>query len=223
MLACNSVSEVLISYNALIYMFMDTRAPLYESPVIIADRKAWEQINLKDAGTIEVEIGFGSGEYLLRRASEYPERLFIGIEKKSGLMRVVAKKVASHNLDNIRLLDSCARDAFTYLLPSCSLSRVYALFPDPWPKKRHIKYRLFSTQYLRLLNNRLISGGEVLIVTDSEDYCNWVLKQLPGTGFEVENSTIPPQFDTRFERKWLEQDLSTFFRILLKKTEHIEA
>ncbi len=202
---------------------MNTRAPLYESPVIIADRKAWEEINLKDAGTIEVEIGFGSGEYLLRRASEYPDRLFIGIEKKSGLMRVVAKKVASHNLDNIRLLDSCARDAFTYLLPACSLSRVYALFPDPWPKKRHIKYRLFSTQYLRLLNNRLISGGEALIVTDSEDYCNWVLKQLPGTGFEVENSTIPPQFDTRFERKWLEQDLSTFFRILLRKTEHIEA
>jgi tRNA (guanine-N7-)-methyltransferase len=201
---------------------MNTRASLFESPVIIADREAWEQINLKDAGTIEVEIGFGSGEYLLRRATEYPDRLFIGIEKKSGLITDVAKKVAIHNLDNIRLLDSCARNAFTCLFPACSISRAYSLFPDPWPKKRHIKHRLFSTQYLCLLNNRLISGGEALIVTDSEDYCNWVLKQLPGTGFEVENSTIPPQFDTRFERKWLEQDLSTFFRILLRKTEHIE-
>ena len=204
-------------------MFMDTRVSLYKSPVIIADREAWEQINLKDAGTIEVEIGFGSGEYLLRRASEYPDRLFIGIEKKSGLITEVAKKVERHNLDNIRLLDSCASNVFTHLLPACSLSRAYALFPDPWPKKRHIKYRLFSTQYLRLLNNRLISSGEALIVTDSEDYCNWVLKQLPGTGFEVESSTIPPQFDTRFERKWLEQDFRTFFRILLRKTEHIEA
>ena len=204
-------------------MFMDTRASLFESPVIIADREAWEQINLKDAGTIEVEIGFGSGEYLLRRASEYPDRLFIGIEKKSGLITDVAKKVAIHNLDNIRLLDSCARNAFTCLFPACSISRAYSLFPDPWQKKRHIKHRLFSTQYLCLLNNRLISGGEALIVTDNKDYCNWVLKQLPGTGFEVENSTIPPQFDTRFERKWLNQDLSTFFRILLKKTEHIEA
>ena len=204
-------------------MFMDTRVSLYKSPVIIADREAWEQINLKDAGTIEVEIGFGSGEYLLRRASEYPDRLFIGIEKKSGLITEVAKKVERHNPDNIRLLDSCASNVFTHLLPACSLSRAYALFPDPWPKKRHIKYRLFSTQYLRLLNNRLISSGEALIVTDSEDYCNWVLKQLPGTGFEVESSTIPPQFDTRFERKWLEQDFRTFFRILLRKTEHIEA
>jgi tRNA (guanine-N7-)-methyltransferase len=204
-------------------MFMDTRASLFESPVIIADREAWEQINLKDAGTIEVEIGFGSGEYLLRRAAEYPDRLFIGIEKKSGLITDVAKKVAIHNLNNIRLLDSCARDAFTYLFPACSISRAYSLFPDPWPKKRHIKHRLFSTQYLRLLNNRLISAGEALIVTDSEDYCNWVLKQLPETGFEVEKSTIPPQFNTRFERKWLEQNFHTFFRILLRKTEHIEA
>ncbi len=204
-------------------MFMNTRASLYECPVIIEDREAWEQINLKDAGTIEVEIGFGSGEYLLRRASEYPDRLFIGIETKSGLITEVAKKVASLNLNNIRLLNSCASNVFTYLFPAYSLSRAYSLFPDPWPKKRHIKYRLFSTHYLRLLNNRLLSGGEALIVTDSKDYCNWVLKQLPGTGFEVENSTIPPQFDTRFERKWLNQDLSTFFRILLKKTEHIEA
>jgi tRNA (guanine-N7-)-methyltransferase len=204
-------------------MFMDTRASFSESPFIIADREAWEQINLKDAGTIEVEIGFGSGEYLLRRASEYPDRLFIGIEKKSGLITDVARKVAIQNIDNIRLLDSCARNVFTCLFPACSLSRVYALFPDPWPKKRHIKYRLFSMQYLRLLNNRLISRGEALIVTDSEDYCNWVLKQLPGTGFEVESSTIPPQFDTRFERKWLEQDFRTFFRIQLRKTEHIEA
>ena len=117
-------------------MSMDTRPSLSESPVIIADREAWEQINLKDAGTIEVEIGFGSGEYLLRRASEYPDRLFIGIEKKSGLITDVAKKVAIHNLDNIRLLDSCARNAFTCLFPACSISRAYSLFPDPWQKKK---------------------------------------------------------------------------------------
>lgn len=205
--------------------FMDTRASLSESPVIIADREAWEEINLRDAGTVEVEveIGFGSGEYLLRRASQYPDRLFIGIEKKPGMITEVAKMVASRNLDNIRLLESCAREAFTDLFPACSVSRAYSLFPDPWPKRRHSKYRLFSTPYLRLLNNRLISGCEALIVTDSEDYCNWVLTQIPGTGFEVENDTIPPQFDTRFERKWLKQRLSTFFRILLRKTEHIEA
>ncbi|MCF8383609.1 MAG: tRNA (guanine-N7)-methyltransferase [Chlorobium sp.] len=204
-------------------MFMDTRTSLCENPVIIADREAWEEIHLKDAGTIEVEIGFGSGEYLLRRASQYPDRLFIGIEKKPGMITEVAKRVASHNLNNIRLLESCARDAFTDLFPACSISRAYSLFPDPWPKRKHSKYRLFSTQYLRLLNNRLVSGCEALIVTDSEDYCNWMLKQLPDTGFEVENSTIPPQFDTRFERKWLKQEFSTFFRILLKKTQHIEA
>ncbi|WP_223294193.1 tRNA (guanine(46)-N(7))-methyltransferase TrmB [Chlorobium phaeobacteroides] len=201
---------------------MDSRETLCENPVIITDRDAWKEINLKDAGTIEVEIGFGSGEYLLRRASEYPERLFIGIEKKPGMITEVSKRVASHNLNNIRLLESCAKDAFADLFPANSISRVYSLFPDPWPKRKHLHYRLFSSEYLRLLNNRLIFGSEALIVTDSEDYCNWMLKQLPDTGFEVENSIIPPQFDTRFERKWLEQNFNTFFRILLKKARHIE-
>jgi tRNA (guanine-N7-)-methyltransferase len=201
---------------------MDTRKSLCKSPVIIADREAWAEKDLKHTKTIEVEIGFGSGEYLLRRAAEYPERLFIGIEKKAGMITEVSKRVTCLKLNNIRLLESCAKDAFTDLFPASSISRAYSLFPDPWPKRKHLQYRLFSSEYLRLLNNRLIFGSEALIVTDSKDYCNWMLKQLPDTGFEVENSIISPQFDTRFERKWLEQNFNTFFRILLKKIRHIE-
>lgn len=202
---------------------MDTREIFCKNPVIIADLQAWDGNNLKNSGTIEVEIGFGSGEYLLRRASEHPERLFIGIEKKPGMITEVSKRAESRNLDNIRLIESCAEEAFNNLFPSCSIARAYSLFPDPWPKRKHNKYRLFTKAYLRLLNNRLVSGGEALIVTDSEDYYRWILKQTSDTGFELENGPIPPQFDTRFERKWIKQNVSTFYRIQLNKAEHIEA
>jgi tRNA (guanine-N7-)-methyltransferase len=195
---------------------------LCRKPGAIADQAERIAENLKNAGEVEVEIGFGNGEYLIRRASEYPQRTFIGIEKKPGLIKEVAKKAERMNFSNILLLHSCAREAFSDLFPACSISRAYALFPDPWPKRKHIKYRLFSSEYLRLLNNRLIPGSEALIVTDSEDYCNWILKQTPDTGFEIENGTIPPQFDTRFERLWRHQSGSRFFRIQLKKVQHLD-
>ncbi|MBN1279771.1 MAG: tRNA (guanine-N7)-methyltransferase [Chlorobium sp.] len=201
---------------------MDTRKSLCKNTVISADRETWTEEHLKDAETIEVEIGFGSGEYLIRRASEHPDRLFIGIEKKPGMVTEVSKRVASRNLDNIRLIESCAKTAFADLFPACSVSRIYSLFPDPWPKRKHSKYRLFSTEYLCLVNNRLKVGGETLIVTDSADYYHWILRQTPDAGFEIEHGPITPQFNTRFERIWLEQDFNTFFRILLKKTQQIK-
>ncbi|NTV97948.1 MAG: tRNA (guanine-N7)-methyltransferase [Chlorobiaceae bacterium] len=177
---------------------------------------------LTEAKPVEVEIGFGDGDYLIRRALAHPERMFIGIEHKPSLIAGVSKKAASLHAGNIRFLQSCANDAFANYFSSCSLSRVYALFPDPWPKRKHVKYRLFSTPYLRLLNNRLMPGGEALIVTDSEDYSRWILRQSPDTGFEIEYGLVPPQFNTRFERKWVGLGFKVFFQIVLKKTKHIE-
>ncbi|RDD30460.1 tRNA (guanosine(46)-N7)-methyltransferase TrmB [Prosthecochloris sp. ZM] len=196
-------------------MFIDTRDLLSEKENLTED-------NLQDTREIEVEIGFGDGDYLIRRASECPEKMFIGIEKKTSLVTKVSKKAESLNLSNIRILQSCAEEAFSDHFSTASISRVYALFPDPWPKKKHIKNRLFSSPYLRLLNNRLLLGSEAMIVTDSEAYHKWILKQTPDTGFDVENDTIPPQFDTKFERKWVEQEFKSFFRIILRKIEHID-
>lgn len=173
-------------------------------------------------GSLEVEIGFGDGEHLIRMAAEYPERTFIGIEKKSGRVAVASQRVASMQLDNVRMIQSCARDAFRDLFTACSISRIYALFPDPWPKRKHIQYRLFSGSYLRLMNNRLRMGGESLIVTDSEQYYRWILQQTADTGFDVENGTIAPRYNTRFERKWVGQHQHTFFRIQLIKARHID-
>lgn len=182
------------------------------------DQEEQEQENR----AVEVEIGFGDGDYLLRRAAAYPDRTFIGIEQKTSLITGISKKAASLHIDNIQFVASSAKDAFSDHFTMCSISRVYALFPDPWPKRRHIKYRLFSANYLRLLNNRLVQRGEVMIVTDSEEYYRWILKQTPDTGFEIECGTIPPQFNTRFERKWVGQGYSGFFRILLRKIQHLD-
>ncbi|NTW82878.1 MAG: tRNA (guanine-N7)-methyltransferase [Chlorobiaceae bacterium] len=201
---------------------MDNTSPLCVNHAVTTDQKKNFYDNLIATGTIEVEIGFGDGDYLISRARTYPERTFFGIEHKPSLIAGVSKKAASLNVDNIRFFQSCAKDAFNDLFTSCSISRVYALFPDPWPKRKHIKYRLFSSSYLRLLNNRLVPEGEALIVTDSSDYGRWIVKQTPDTGFEVECSMVPPQFNTRFERKWIVQGYHDFFQILLKKRDHIE-
>ena len=177
---------------------------------------------------LDVEIGFGMGEVLMRMAQTSPGRNFVGVEQhweriSKTLRSITKQQLASPNtLDNIRILRVDARVVFERLLAPKSIDMVYCLFPCPWPKKGHVKHRLFANDFLRLLNNRLKTGGKLNIVTDFPPYFEWILSQTKRTGFQVETQTIQPRYDTKFERKWREAGQEEFLELNLQKKRHIE-
>lgn len=169
---------------------------------------------------LEVEIGVGNGEFLIRLAQQHPDRNFVGLDLEWASVQRVLRKIAQSNLNNVRVMQVDARIAFDRLFFPQSLHYVYALFPCPWPKKRHIKHRLFSHTFLQVLNSRLVMGGEVQIVTDHHPYIEWLLEQIPNSGFFCEKKEIPPRFDTKYERKWQEAGQKCFYEIRLRKQDH---
>ena len=193
---------------------------------LILWQKAERPINWRERfgrkTNLEVEIGFGNGEFLVRQAQAHPELDFAGIELKWVLIQKALRKIAKANLTNVRLVRVDARIAFDRLFVPQSLHRVHSLFPDPWPKKRHMKHRLFSHAFLRLLNSRLVSGGEARIITDYQPYSDWILEQVPGTGLEAIYKTIPPRFGTKYETKWHESGQKEFYELKFLKREHVE-
>jgi hypothetical protein len=60
----------------------------------------------------------------------------------------------------------------------------------------------------------------VLVVTDDRDYFDWLLAQLPGTGFSASAREVGADFGTKFERKWREGGQERFFRLDLTKADH---
>ncbi len=173
------------------------------------------------SGPLEVEIGSGLGEFLFRLAQRHPERNFVGIEQDKGRIYKILKRLFQSDLRNIRLLNADARLVFEKLLVPLSVDRVHCLFPCPWPKYRHAKHRLLNKDFLRLVNSRLADGGQLRIVTDFLPFAEWVKGELPTSGFCVQQKIIPPQFDTKYERKWKEQGQREFFELNLVKEEHI--
>jgi tRNA (guanine-N7-)-methyltransferase len=172
--------------------------------------------------TLEAEIGFGHGEFLVRLAQTHPERDFVGLDLRWSSVQKALRNIDQAKATNIRLLLADARVAFDRLFPSQSLHRVYALFPDPWPKKRHVKNRLFSRDFLTLLNSRLVNRGEARIITDYRPYTDWILEQVSGTGFEAFCECISPRFGTKYEIKWHEGGQREFHELQLLKGEHVE-
>jgi len=178
---------------------------------------------------LEVEIGFGQGEVLVRKALEHPQRNFIGIERHWERIFRTMKTVTrfqsrrSGALRNVRILDVDAVFALEYFFARESIDHLYALFPCPWPKKKHIHHRLFSTEFLKLLNSRLKAGAAAQIVTDLRPYREWILEQISETGFVCETEDIHPRFETKFERKWRLKGQTTFFEIRLRKISSVHA
>ncbi len=126
---------------------------------------------------IRLEIGFGGGEHLAGCAAETPDVGFIGCEPfLNGVAKLLAA-IEAGGLDNIRVHMGDARALVAALSPG-SLSRIYLLYPDPWPKRRHTKRRLVSNDTVALLARVIKRGGEVRFATDIDDYAGWTLSRF---------------------------------------------
>jgi tRNA (guanine-N7-)-methyltransferase len=126
------------------------------------------------ASDVWLEIGFGSGEHLLGRAAEHPGICCIGCEPfQDGVVKVL-DAIETGGRQNIRLYSDDARDLMRVLPPGC-IGRAFVLFPDPWPKRRHVKRRLLSRRTFTLLADVMRSGAELRIATDIGDYATGIL------------------------------------------------
>jgi len=126
------------------------------------------------AGGVTLEIGFGAGEHLVRRASESPDAGFIGVEPFLNGVGACLAKIDEAGLANVRLHAGDARDVLAQL-PTGALDMVYILFPDPWPKARHHKRRLIQPTFLAELARVMKPGAEARFATDWADYAEWTL------------------------------------------------
>jgi tRNA (guanine-N7-)-methyltransferase len=131
------------------------------------------------ASRVWLEIGFGGGEHLVWQARANPSVGLIGCEVfQDGIVKLLSA-VEDSGLANIRLSSEDARTVLRWI-PAGSLDRVFILFPDPWPKKRHVKRRLINRTLLNQLARVMRPGAELRIATDIGDYLRTILLAFRG-------------------------------------------
>ena len=85
--------------------------------------------------------------------------------------------IEAERLANVRLHADDARDVLRWL-PPASIGRVFVLFPDPWPKRRHAKRRLLARPLLDELARVMRPGAELRLATDIGDYARTSLAAI---------------------------------------------
>ncbi|MCP4247104.1 MAG: hypothetical protein GY778_08645 [bacterium] len=127
-----------------------------------------------DGRPVELEIGCGKGGFLLGRARGCPDRGFVGLEWASKYSRYAADRMARWGLDNVRIMRTDARHLFVHQLAADCLDGLHVYHPDPWPKKRHHKRRLFTADFVDRAVAALRSSARWAIQTDHAEYYEWI-------------------------------------------------
>ncbi len=181
---------------------LEVHSPVFELPPSGPWQSPWPEDR-----PLFLEIGFGNGEHLAAFAAAHPDWGCIGAEVHAPGVGALLLRLQAQALDNVRVVHG---DVTPWLqtLPGKLFSLVVIQFPDPWPKKKHRKRRLFQEPFLTQLERVLVPGAELQLATDWEDYAWQMLEVLQKSPHWVNLATPGPfaakppnRIPTRFERR----------------------
>lgn len=139
----------------------------------------------RQGAPLVVEIGFGMGVSFVQMAKEAPECNFLGIEVHPPGVGSALKLIEENKLTNVRIIQYDAFEVLKKCLAPKSVDILQIFFPDPWPKKRHVKRRLINDEFVDLVRPLFKSGGHFRMATDWEDYAIQMLEVMTrAQGFE---------------------------------------
>ena len=178
-------------------------------------QKSWVQEKLA------LDIGFGAGETTAYLSRAKPNMSIIGAEVYLSGIGSLLSKIRNENLQNIKILNSDVVD-FLENNDAYFFDLILMFYPDPWPKRKHHKRRLFKDDFLQLLNKKVKKEGIFYFKTDWQHYFDEVMKiELDSKTWQVikkkelEDYLIKlPQ--TSFELKAMESKREVF-ELILKK------
>ncbi len=138
-----------------------------------------------NAAPLEVEIGAGKGDFILQRARQTPQRNFLAVELAGSVFQWLSIRIARSGLNNLKAIRADARPVVNLMLPAASVRAFHIYFPDPWPKSRHSRHRLFTPALIAGLARCLEPGGQVFAATDVDWYFEYIGALFAQSGFQA--------------------------------------
>jgi tRNA (guanine-N7-)-methyltransferase len=151
------------------FVFLDHQAEEFKGQ--------WNQHIFKNANPLIVEIGVGYGDFMTHYCSQFPQHNFVGMDIRFKRSFSVAKKLEESELSNIRFLRAQGQ-RLPWLFAHKEIDQIFCFFPDPWPRKKQHKRRLFQKELLQSLGSTLKENGNLLFKTDHQEMFEWVLNEV---------------------------------------------
>jgi len=172
-----------------------------------------------------VDIGPGYGESTLQIAENNKKKIIFACEKYVDGINNIAKNSNNNLLTNISIFQGNVHQFLDDYCPKKSISEIWILFPDPWPKKRHSKRRLININFFMKLKNFLKKNAKIHIASDCNVYVSEILNSVYQVkkdfkwinqnkeDWNYENLPLPK---TKYFQKAQKKGLKSFYLNLIK-------
>ena len=171
---------------------------------------------------LHLDIGCGSGSFLINLANHNKNWNYIGLEIREKLVNQSKLKLKDESIDNLFFAFGNAE----YLIADCIgkypagiVSSVSFNFPDPWFKKKHHKRRIIQPQLIQRISHLMVNGGYISIKSDVEELFLYMDSIITKSNFfiaykyqdsEIFNSYNPRNLKTNRENYVIEKKLKVF-------------
>ncbi|KAG6577937.1 tRNA (guanine-N(7)-)-methyltransferase [Phytophthora cinnamomi] len=142
---------------------------VYRQPVELPD---WNECFADASLPIHLDIGCARGKYLMDvAASQVAERNFVGVEIRRNVLQEAEREAERRGLENLAFVHANMNIHQASLLQSlpAPVKSVSIFHPDPWMKKRHIKRRLVTDEFVEEMAKHLPNGTPIYVQTDVEE------------------------------------------------------
>lgn len=161
----------------------------------------WKNL-FKNNNPIELEIGMGKGDFIIKKATCNPNINYIGLEKYSSVLVSAVKKIQELEINNLKIINADAIELSDIFHEE--INKIYLNFSDPWPKKRHAKRRLTHENFLKLYDYISLGKTNIEMKTDNEELFSYSLCSFKDYGYEVKeiNRDLDDVYKTEYEVKF---------------------
>ena len=166
-----------------------------------------------------IEIGAGTGQFVVELAARHPERNYVAVDVKADRLQKGAREAEDRGLANVRFLRARADQLVEIFKPN-SIDEIWLTFSDPFPRQRSAGRRLTHPIFLAQYTQLLITGGTLKIKHDNPEFFHWSLEQLVAEkwqivelSFDLHESELSDDYKvlTPYEERWLGEGRITQF------------
>jgi tRNA (guanine-N7-)-methyltransferase len=144
----------------------------------------WHAEVFENSNPIVLELACGKGEYTVNMARKFPDKNFIGIDKKGWRLWSGAKTAIEEPLSEVRFIRMFIDHLEQYFAPG-EVAEIWIVFPDPFLRGSRESNRLTAPKFLKIYKNILIPGATIHLKTDSPELFQYTLEILESEHCEI--------------------------------------
>lgn len=169
-------------------------------------KPTWSEIFSNFTGTLDVEIGFGTGSFIQKYALANPSHHVVGFEIRKKLVDFAQEKVTAQKLTNAFLVWGNGQAGLRDMFDHNSIDRLFIFHPDPWAKRQHHKRRVISSEFLALAHQKLKQQHNLYLATDVPELWTDMLTTIEQSKKFMQ--TCDDEFWTiHYQTRWKEMSL----------------